>query len=567
MSTHPYTTRFWTQQYPAGIPADLPSAGAAYTSLAQFFQQTCAQHGAKTAFVSFNHELSYSELQRMAVQFCSWLQRTGIQPGDRVALMMPNLLQYPVCVFGTLLAGAVVVNTNPLYTARELHHQLHDSGARVLVVAKNFADTVATALAGTAVEQVVLTSIGEFLGPVRGRIIDAVLRYVRKAIPACPLEHTITLSQALDTHNRNVQIQFPVIRSHHLAFLQYTGGTTGLSRGAMLTHGNLLANLDQAHTWISQHLHTSTRANDQETIITALPLYHIFALTANCLTFMHLGARNVLVTNPRDIAGLVKIMRNYPFSAFTGVNTLFNALLNSPGFQKLGFSKLKVTLGGGMAVQAAVAQRWQQITGNHLTQAYGLTEASPAVAINPVGEAYNGSVGLPVPGTDIRICDENGQTVPIGRTGEIHIAGPQVTQGYWNLPQSKTESFTEHGYFKTGDVGYFNAQGYLTLVDRLRDTIIVSGFNVYPNEIEQVVIELDGIADAAAVGIPDTHSGQTVKLFVMPGSNPPDVHTIMQHCRANLAPYKVPRHIEFRSELPRSTIGKVLRRALRDPET
>lgn len=555
--------RFWTTHYPAGIPADLPSAGAEHTSLAHFFIHVCQLHRPKTAFISLGTELSYGQLLTQAQQFCSGLQHLGIQPGDRVAIMMPNLLQYPVSVFGTLMAGAVVVNTNPLYTARELRHQLQDAGARVLVVAENFAHTAAQALIDTCVEHIVITSIGDLLGPVKGSLINAVVKYVRKGIPPYHIDKAHRFRDLLSQGKAHPGNFNTLPASNDLAFLQYTGGTTGTARAALLTHRNLLANMDQAHQWIKGSLRTSQTNNDQETVVTALPLYHIFALTGNCLTFLKLGGRNILITNPRDIKGLIKTLRTHSFSAITGVNTLFNALLEHQDIHRVSFSRLKVTLGGGMAVEPKVAQRWHAVTGNHLTQAYGLTEASPAVAINPLGLPYNGSVGLPVPGTDVIVCNETGDPLPPGQVGQVYVRGPQVSQGYWCGDNPPDTHCLVNGFFRTGDIGHMDHQGFLTLIDRLNDLIIVSGFNVYPNEVEQVVRQLDGIKEVAAIGEPSEQSGQSVKLFVIPDHNAPSVQAIVQHCRAHLAAYKVPRSIVFCDSLPRSPLGKVLRRALR----
>lgn len=559
--------RFWTTHYPAGVPADLPSAGTEHTSLAHFFTHICQLHGSKTAFINLGTELSYSQLLTRAQQLCFGLHHLGIQPGDRVALMMPNILQYPVSVFGTLMAGAVVVNTNPLYTARELRHQLQDAGARVLIVAENFAHTASQALTDTCVEHVVITSIGDLLGSVKGRLINAVIKYVRKGIPDYHIEKARRFHEILSLGKEYSGLINRLPASDDLAFLQYTGGTTGTARGALLTHQNLLANMDQAHHWIKGSLRTSQTTRDQETVVTALPLYHIFALTGNCLTFLKLGGRNILITNPRDIKGLIKTLRTHSFSAITGVNTLFNALLQHQDIHRIDFSRLKVTLGGGMAVEPKVAQRWHEVTGNHLTQAYGLTEASPAVAINPLGMPYNGSVGLPVPETDLIVCDDMGDPLPPGQVGEVYVRGPQVSQGYWCGNQLPDTHRLVNGFFKTGDIGHLDHQGFLTLIDRLNDLIIVSGFNVYPNEVEHVVRQLDGIKEVAAIGEPNEQSGQSVKLFVIPDDNAPSAHTIEQHCRAHLAAYKVPRNIVFCDSLPRSPLGKVLRRALRQSAT
>lgn len=549
--------RFWQAAYPAGVPGDITQEMQQYSSLNELFLQSCNRFGSSTAYVNMGAQLSYQRLQQQSEHFAGWLQTQGIGKGDRIALMMPNLLQYPVCLFGALLVGAVVVNVNPLYTSDELHHQLADSQARLIVVAENFAHTVEKAMPGTALEGIVLTRIGDFLGPIKGGLINLVLKHVRRQIPAYSLPGAYNLPALLRaTH----PFQAVDLSHNDLAFLQYTGGTTGRAKGAMLSHGNIIANVCQAHAWVRQHLFEG-----RETVITALPLYHIFALTANCLMFLRLGARNVLITNPRDIPQFVKTLSRYPYSTLTGVNTLFNALLNNPEFGKASFDTLKVTLGGGMAVQAAVAERWYATTGKVITQAYGLTETSPAATINPLGNhPFNGSVGLPISSTDIALFDDQGRRLPDTETGEVGIKGPQVTQGYWNQPEETAELFTAEGYLRTGDIGRFDAQGYLYLLDRKKDMIVVSGFNVYPNEVEAVAVQLKGVREAAAVGIPDPHSGEIVKLFVIANDPALTERHVIEHCREHLTRYKVPRQVEFRSDLPRSNVGKILRRALRE---
>jgi long-chain acyl-CoA synthetase len=472
--------------------------------------------------------------------------------------MMPNLLQYPVCLFGALRAGCVVVNCNPLYTPHELQHQLVDSGARVIVVADNFAATVQKALDGTAIERVVVTSIGELLGPLKGRLVDFVVRRVKRMVPAWSLPGAIRLGDAL---RAGAAAPFTEVEldQRDLACLQYTGGTTGVAKAAMLTHGNLVANLSQAYAWVRPLV-----TEGEECIVTALPLYHIFALTANCLTFMKMGASNLLIINPRDIPGLVKELRKVPFSAFTGVNTLFNALLNNPDFARLDFSRLRLTMGGGMAVQRSVADRWRAVTGRSLAQAYGLTETSPAVTINPLDvQEFTGSIGLPVPSTDISIRDDAGQELGVGETGEICVRGPQVTQGYWQRPDETALVLYADGFLRTGDVGYVDEKGYVFLVDRKKDMILVSGFNVYPNEVEDVAALHPGVREVAAVGVPDERSGEAVKLYVIRKDPALDAETLIAHCRKQLTGYKVPRYIEFRDDLPRTNVGKILRRELK----
>jgi len=478
-----------------------------------------------------------------------------------VALMMPNLLQYPICLFGTLMAGAVVVNTNPLYTPHELHHQLTDSGADTVVVAENFAHTLQQAMPGTAVKRVVVTSLGEMLGFPKGLITDLVVRHVKKMVPTWNIPGAVRLRDALAEGSR-APYQRPTLKHADLAALQYTGGTTGVAKGAMLSHGNLVSNVCQAYAWVRPYCQ-----GDRECIVTALPLYHIFALTANCLTFMRLGASNLLIVNPRDIPGFVKELGKAKFTALTGVNTLFNALLNNPDFAKLDFSGLNITLGGGMAVQEAIAQRWLQTTGKPIAQAYGLTETSPAVTINPLDKIdFNGSIGLPVPSTDVAVRNDN-RTMAIGEQGEICVKGPQVTAGYWNRPEETAKVFDEDGWLLTGDIGYMNDKGYVFLLDRKKDMILVSGFNVYPNEIEAAAIEHPGILEAAAIGVPNGASGEVVKLYVIRKDPNLTEADVIAHCRKLLTGYKVPKFVEFREDLPRSNVGKILRKELRNEGT
>ncbi len=548
--------RIWQKSYPAGVPADIEMDGV--TTLVSVVRESCRRYADKTSYISMGKSLSYAELDRLTRDFAAWLHANGLGRGDRVALMMPNLLQYPVCLFGALRAGCVVVNCNPLYTPHELQHQLADSGARVIVVADNFAATVQKALDGTAIERVVVTSIGELLGPLKGRLVDFVVRRVKRMVPAWSLSGAIRLGDAL---RAGAAAPFTEVEldQRDLACLQYTGGTTGVAKAAMLTHGNLVANLSQAYAWVRPLV-----TEGEECIVTALPLYHIFALTANCLTFMKMGASNLLIINPRDIPGLVKEMRKVPFSAFTGVNTLFNALLNNPDFARLDFSRLRLTMGGGMAVQRSVADRWRAVTGRSLAQAYGLTETSPAVTINPLDvQEFTGSIGLPVPSTDISIRDDAGQELGVGETGEICVRGPQVTQGYWQRPDETALVLYADGFLRTGDVGYVDEKGYVFLVDRKKDMILVSGFNVYPNEVEDVAALHPGVREVAAVGVPDERSGEAVKLYVIRKDPALDAETLIAHCRKQLTGYKVPRYIEFRDDLPRTNVGKILRRELK----
>ncbi|MDH4181551.1 MAG: AMP-binding protein, partial [Betaproteobacteria bacterium] len=491
--------------------------------------------------------------------FGAWLQGRGLRKGARVALMMPNILQYPVCLFGVLRAGCTVVNVNPLYTPRELEHQLNDSGAEAIVVVENFATTLAAVAARTKVKHVVVTSIGELLG-LKGLVVDIVLRHVKKAVPAWSLPGSVRLSDAL-AQGRKRSLERVPIGHDDIAFLQYTGGTTGVSKGAMLLHRNIVANMLQVRAWIAPVLVEGAR----EIVITPLPLYHIFALTANCLIFMSLGGENILITNPRDIPAFVKEIGKYRFTAITGVNTLFNALVNNADFGRLDFSRLHITLGGGMAVQEAVAKRWKEVTGKPLIEAYGLTETSPAATINPLDiPEYNGAIGLPIPSTDIELRDDAGKPVPLGAAGEICIRGPQVTAGYWNRPDETAKAMDRDGWFATGDIGMMDERGFVRIVDRKKDMILVSGFNVYPNEIENVVAMHPGVLECAAVGVPDAKSGEAVKLFIVRKDAALTAEAVVKHCREHMTAYKVPREIEFRAELPKTNVGKILRRELRD---
>ena len=502
--------------------------------------------------------ITFRELDHLSAAFGAYLQANGCEKGTRVALMMPNILQYPVSLFGTLRAGCTVVNVNPLYTARELEHQLADSGAEVIVVVENFARTVQEVLAKTRVRTVIVTSIGELLG-FKGIIVDLVLRRVKKMIPAWKLPESVRFSDALAA-GRAGKLERVPIGHDDIAFLQYTGGTTGVAKGAVLLHRNIIANLLQARAWLRPFL-----GDSREVVITPLPLYHIFSLTANCLTFMTLGGENILIPNPRDIPGFIAEMGKYKFTAFTGVNTLFNALINNPEFGKLDFTPLKMTLGGGMAVQEAVAIKWKEITGCPLIEAYGLTETSPAATINPLDlPAYNGSIGLPIPSTEIVLRDDAGKDVPLGQPGEICIRGPQVMAGYYNRPDETVKVMTPDGFFMSGDIGVMDERGFVKIVDRKKDMILVSGFNVYPNEIEGVVAMNPGVLECAAVGVPDAKSGEAVKLFVVKKDEALTADDVLKHCRVHLTGYKMPRDVEFRKDLPKSNVGKILRRELRD---
>jgi long-chain acyl-CoA synthetase len=553
--------KIWLTSYPPGVPAEIDARQ--FRSIGHLFEQTARQFATRTAYVNMGRSLSYETLERLSSQFAAYLQgELGLPRGTRVALMMPNILQYPVALFGALRAGYTVVNCNPLYTSRELEHQLRDSGAEVVVILENFAHTLQEVMTRLPIPHVIVTSLGEMLGFPKGPLVDFVVRRIKKMVPPWFLDGAQGFRDALDLGSRH-PLRPVEVRQEDLAFLQYTGGTTGVAKGAMLTHGNIIANLQQAHAWIGPFV-----SEGRETIITALPLYHIFSLTANCLTFLKLGATNVLITNPRDIPGLVKELAKHRFTAITGVNTLFNALLNNPDFARLDFSDLKIALGGGMAVQQAVADRWKQVTGRALIEAYGLTETSPAVCINPIDlPAFNHSIGLPISSTEVSIRDDADNEVNLGQTGELCVRGPQVMAGYWNRPDETARVMTADGFLRTGDIAVMDPKGFVRLVDRKKDTILVSGFNVYPNEVEEVVASHPGVLEVAAVGVPDEHSGEAVKIFVVRKDPGLTKEALIAHCRESLTAYKVPHLVEFRDELPKTNVGKILRRALREAPT
>ena len=549
----------WLSSYPESVPAEIDSS--AYASVVDIFTESTARFADRPAFHNLGTTISYQQLDDATQAFASWCQHeAGLVKGDRIAIMMPNLLQYPVAVFGALRAGLVVVNTNPLYTDRELEHQLTDSGAKAIVVVEAFAHTLAKVIDKTSIETVVTTRFGDMLGFPKSLLINVVLKYVKKMVPPFDLPGAHSMKDVL-SKGTSLPPAKAELNHDDLAFLQYTGGTTGVAKGAMLTHGNMVSNIQQAWTWIN----AVEQDEGEEIIVTALPLYHIFALTANCLTYMKLGAMNLLITNPRDLPAFVKELGKFEFTAFTGVNTLFNALMNTPGFDQLSFDKLKLTLGGGMAVQKAVADRWKQITGNTLIEAYGLTETSPAACINPMDLVeYNDSIGLPIPSTEGSIRDENNQPVPVGEAGELCLRGPQVMKGYWQRPEETAATIDSDGWLHTGDVAIMNEQGYFKIVDRLKDMILVSGFNVYPTEIENVLANLPGVLEVGAIGVPDEHSGEVVKVVIVkkdPDLSEEDIHS---YCKNELTGYKRPKVIQFVDELPKTNVGKILRRELRE---
>lgn len=549
--------KVWLNRYPADVPAQINPDR--YHSLVDLFEQSCTRFADQPAFTNMGEVMTFRKLEERSRAFAAWLQEgLGLQKGDRVALMMPNLLQYPVALFGILRAGMIVVNVNPLYTPRELEHQLNDSGASAIVIVSNFAHTLEKVVDKTQVKHVILTRMGDQLSTAKGTLVNFVVKYVKRLVPKYHLPDAISFRRALHNGYRMQYIK-PEVTPDDLAFLQYTGGTTGVAKGAMLTHRNMLANLEQVLGTYGPLLHRG-----KELVITALPLYHIFALTMNCLLFIELGGQNVLITNPRDIPGLVKELGKYPFTAMTGVNTLFNALLNNKDFHRLDFSSLHLSAGGGMPVHQAVAERWEKLTGQFLLEGYGLTECSPLVSVNPHDIDYHsGSIGLPVPSTEVKLIDDDGNEVAPGEPGELCIKGPQVMLGYWQRPDA-TEEILQDGWLRSGDVAVMDEEGFLRIVDRKKDMILVSGFNVYPNEIEDVVMQHSGVQEVAAVGIPSEASGELVKIFVVKKEASLTEEALITFCRRHLTGYKVPKQVEFRTELPKSNVGKILRRELRD---
>ena len=554
--------KIWLKEYPPGVPAEIDARE--FSSLKDILEKSCQRFGELPAYTNMGVTLRYRDIDRLSRDFAAFLYGLGLDKGDRVALMMPNILQYPVALFGVLRAGMVVVNVNPLYTPRELEHQLSDSGAAAIVIVENFAHTLQDVLDKTPVKTVVMTRLGDLFPWPKRLLVNFAVKHIKKLVPAWAIPGAISFDSALKA-GAGQALRDVSLAHDDLAFLQYTGGTTGVAKGAMLSHGNLVGNLQQTSAWLSPFSKPA-----EETIITALPLYHIFSLTANCLTFMKVGGHNVLITNPRDLSGLVKELGKLRFTVITGVNTLFNALLHAPGFDRLDFGALKFSLGGGMAVQRAVAEHWKQLTGAPLIEAYGLTETSPAVCINPLDLAdYNGSIGLPIPSTELSIRDDENREKGIGQdqVGEICVRGPQVMRGYWNRPDETAKVLTEDGFLRTGDIGYMDERGYTRIVDRKKDLILVSGFNVYPNEIEDVVALHPGVLEVAAVGVPDEKSGEAVKIVVVKKDPALTAEALIAHCRQHLTGYKVPRRVEFRKELPKTNVGKILRRMLRDTET
>lgn len=550
--------KVWLKYYQDGVPHEIDLNE--HSSLVSLFEDSCRKYSKKVAYVNLGCEITYHELEEKSRQFAVYLQQQlELKKGTRVALMMPNLLQYPIALFGILRAGCIAVNTNPLYTINEFVHQMNDSGAEVLIVLANFAHTVEKALPQVkTVKHIIVTQIGDVFPLMKRFIVNAVVKYVKKLVPPYTLPHATHFNDTLSLGRKGHLT--PVKLDHHdIAFLQYTGGTTGIAKGAILTHGNMVANVLQASAWISP-----LKIDGEDIIITALPLYHIFSLTANCLTFLKAGAKNILITNPRDIPHFINQIKNTGFTAITGVNTLFNALMHNPKFQQVDFSKLKCALSGGMALQKSVALKWREITKFRILEAYGLTETSPAATINPMYlDEYNGSIGLPIPSTTISIRNDSDVEVPIGEAGELCIKGPQVMQGYWQRPEETALVFTNDGFLKTGDIACVDEKGFVYLVDRKKDMIVVSGFNVYPNEVEQVIGMIPGVLEVGVVGIQDEESGERVKACIVKKDPTLTAEQVIAHCREHLTGYKIPKVVEFYKELPKTNVGKILRRALK----
>lgn len=552
--------KIWLKRYPTGVPETIDPDR--FNSLVDIFEQSIQKYGDKVAFINMDTEMTFNQLDVLSRHFAAFLQQRGLKKGDAFAIMMPNLLQYPVALFGALRAGLTVVNVNPLYTPRELKHQLNDAQVKAIVILENFAHTLAKVEDCVPVEQVFVTAIGDMLPAPKRWLVNAVVRHIKKMVPAYKLKNTTSLRTAI-AQGEKLAYTRPEVVGDDLAFIQYTGGTTGLAKGAMLSHRNMVANLEMVSALVTPLVN-----DGEETVVTALPLYHIFALTVNCLTFLKHGGRNLLITNPRDMKGFVKELSKYPFSMIAGVNTLFNGLLNTEGFKDLDFSHLKIALGGGMAVQRAVAENWQRVTKSRLLEGYGLTECSPVVTVNPTDiQEYNGTIGIPLPSTDVRIVDtETGEVLPQGEAGELQVKGPQVMVGYLNRPE-ETAQIMKDGWFSTGDIAVMDSDGFFRIVDRKKDMILVSGFNVYPNEIEDVIAAHPKVLEVAAVGVPHEASGEQVKLFVVRKDPSLTEKELIQYARENLTGYKVPKLVEFRDELPKSNVGKILRRELRDEET
>jgi long-chain acyl-CoA synthetase len=543
-----------------GLPAEVDVA--AFPNITSVYRQAVNKFGQHTAFSSMGRELTFAEIDQLSGQFAAWIQNhTSLKPGDRIALQLPNILQYPVAMFGALRAGLVVVNTNPLYTAREMRHQFKDSGAKAIVILANMANLLEEVIGDTDIEHVVVTEIGDLLPPVKRVLVNTVVKYVKKMVPSFNLPMAKTFRDVLAS-GQGLAVNEQEAQPDDIAVLQYTGGTTGVAKGAMLTHGNIVANMMQT----APQMDATGMVEGKEVLIAPLPLYHIYAFTIHCMVAFQRGCHSVLIANPRDIPGFVKELRNHKFSTFIGLNTLFIGLMNNEDFQKLDFSTLKLTMSGGMALSRAVAERWQAMTGCSVTEGYGMTETSPVACANPPNAEQLGTIGLPVPNTMVKVIDEDGNDLPLGETGELCINGPQVMKGYWQRPDATAEVLSD-GWLRTGDMAIIQQDGFVKLVDRKKDMIIVSGFNVFPNELEDVLMAHDSVVECAAIGLPDEKSGEVIKMFVV--SNDPNLSAddVRKYMRQNVTAYKVPRFVEFRDELPKTNVGKVLRRELRDAET
>ncbi|BCA27519.1 long-chain-fatty-acid--CoA ligase FadD1 [Metapseudomonas otitidis] len=554
------TDNFWTDKYPAGVPAEINAD--AYPNIQAVLKESCQRFADKPAFSNLGKTLTYGELYALSGAFAAYLQNhTDLQPGDRIAVQLPNVLQYPVVVFGALRAGLVVVNTNPLYTAREMEHQFNDSGAKALVCLANMAHLAESVLPKTGIRHVVVTEVGDLLPPLKRLLVNSVIKYVKKMVPAFHLPQAVKLNQAL-AKGQGKAVREASPAANDVAVLQYTGGTTGVAKGAMLTHRNLIANMLQCKALMGANLNEGC-----EVLITPLPLYHIYAFTFHCMAMMLTGNHNILISNPRDLPAMVKELGNWKFTGFVGLNTLFVALCNNEDFRKLDFSALKLTLSGGMALQLAAAERWKEVTGCAICEGFGMTETSPVVSVNPFQSIQIGTIGIPVPSTQCKVVDDEGNDLAIGAIGELCVKGPQVMKGYWQRQDATDEILSADGWLKTGDIGLIQEDGYMRIVDRKKDMILVSGFNVYPNELEDVLATLPGVLQCAAIGIPDEKSGEAIKVFVVvkPGASLTK-DEVMQHMRANVTGYKVPRSVEFRDSLPTTNVGKILRRELRDQE-
>lgn len=551
---------FWKDKYPAGIASEIDAD--LYPNIQAVLKESCEKFADKPAFTNLGKTITYADVYRLSGDFAAWLQhKTDLQPGDRIAIQLPNVLQYPVVVFGAIRAGLVVVNTNPLYTAREMEHQFTDSGAKAIVCLANMAHLLEKVLPSSEIKTVILTEVGDFLPPVKRFIVNSVVKYIKKMVPAFHIPQAYWLNDVLKVGNKKIARNVDV-DAQSIAILQYTGGTTGVAKGAMLTHRNLIANMIQARTMMASEL-----GEGRETIVAPLPLYHIYAFTFHCMAMMMTGNHNLLITNPRDLPSMLKDMSRWKFSGFVGLNTLFVALCNNKEFRKLDFSALKMTISGGMALQIATAQRWKQITGVQICEGYGMTETSPIATVNPVQNIQLGTIGIPVGSTLCKVIDDAGNELPLGEAGELCVKGPQVMKGYWNNEEATREALDEQGWLRTGDIAIIQEDGYLRIVDRKKDMILVSGFNVYPNEIEGVLVTMPEVLQCAAIGLPDEKSGEVIKVFiVLREGQSLTKEQVIKHMRENLTGYKVARQVEFRKELPTTNVGKVLRRELRDTE-